>query len=445
MDHRIAFCRRTDGVNIAYGVMGTGPPLVMAPGWVSHLEFTFNPPWDAFIKALARRHTVFTYDKHGTGLSDRDRTEFTLESEQRDLEAVVEHLGLKRFDLLGGSEGGPATISYAAANPGRIHRLVLYATFADGSALSPKDFMDSFLGIIRASWGIGSKTMTDILAPGASADEAREFARFQRATTSPEVAASIIEHLMYETNVSHLLPEIQAPTLVVQRRKDRAFTVKHAQVLASGIPNARLELLEGDQHIPSLGDVDALVDVIHAFLAEEEEHQEPPADAGSAFRTIVFTDIEGHTGLMARLGDDRGRAVLREHERRTREALRTYGGTEVKAMGDGFMASFGSAQKALECANTIQRAFEEPVEGEKLAVRIGINAGEPVADENDLFGASVIAAARIAAKAAGGQVVVANVVRELVAGKGFLFHDTGEHELRGLEDPVRLWELRRDE
>ena len=446
MEHRIGFCRRADGANIAYGVAGTGPPLVIVPGWVSHLEFTFSSPMDGFISRLAEHHTVVIYDKHGTGLSDRDRAEFTLEGDRRDIEAVVDHLGLEQFDLLGNCEGGPPAVSYATLNPGRVRRLVLYATYADGCVGSSDEFRDALIGIIRASWGIGSKTLTDILAPGISAEEAREYARFQRQATSPEVAASIVEHLIFGIDITHLLPEVQVPTLVIQRRKDRAFPVKHSQMLASGIPNARLELLDGNQHDPSLGDVGALVGAIRSFLAEEDESpQEAPAEAASAFRTIVFTDIEGHTAMMARLGDAKGREVLREHERRTRHALANHGGTEIKTGGDGFMASFASAQRALECAMAIQRAFEEPVEGEQLFVRIGVNAGEPVAEENDLFGASVIAAARIAAKAAGGQVVVSNVVRELVAGKGFAFHDTGEHELRGLEDPVRLWELHRME
>jgi class 3 adenylate cyclase len=186
---------------------------------------------------------------------------------------------------------------------------------------------------------------------------------------------------------------------------------------------------------------------VEAVVAEAEffgagASPKAPVAPASAFRTILFSDLEGHTAIMSRLGDAKGRELLREHERLTREALQAHSGTEVKSMGDGFMASFGSAQSALDCARAIQAAFAEPVLGEALKVRIGVNAGEPVADGDDLFGASVIAAARIAARAEGGQVLVANVMRELVAGKGFLFHDTGEHELKGLEEPVRVWELR---
>jgi class 3 adenylate cyclase len=143
--------------------------------------------------------------------------------------------------------------------------------------------------------------------------------------------------------------------------------------------------------------------------------------------------------------------VLREHERIVREALKAHGGSEVKALGDGFMASFGSATRALECAIAMQRAFAawnaarpEPVEGRaaQIRVRIGLNAGEPIAEAEDLFGTAVNLAARIAAQAAGGEILVANVVRELAAGKGFLFADRGDVALRGFEDPVRLYQVR---
>ncbi len=155
------------------------------------------------------------------------------------------------------------------------------------------------------------------------------------------------------------------------------------------------------------------------------------------FSTILFTDVEGSTALTDRLGDAAAREVLREHERTTREALKAHGGSEVKTMGDGFMASFGSATKALECAVGIQRAFGDG----DIRVRIGLNAGEPIAEDDDLHGTAVIVAARIAAQANGGEILVSDVVRQLVAGKGFLFNDRGEHALKGFEDPVRVFEV----
>jgi class 3 adenylate cyclase len=186
--------------------------------------------------------------------------------------------------------------------------------------------------------------------------------------------------------------------------------------------------------------------------ASERASQREMQDLFGSMVTILFTDVEGSTALTDRLGDARARALLREHERITREALKSHGGAEVKTMGDGFMTSFSSATKALECAIAMQRAFEERNTGHEtrdteIKVRIGLNAGEPIAEDDpegraDLFGTAVNMAARIAAKADGGEVLASNVVRELVAGKGFLFNDRGDTELRGFEDPVRLYEVR---
>ena len=148
--------------------------------------------------------------------------------------------------------------------------------------------------------------------------------------------------------------------------------------------------------------------------------------------------------MTQRLGDAKARDVLREHERIVREALGTHAGSEVKTMGDGFMASFSSATKALECAIAMQRAFAERNESaeEPIKVRVGLNAGEPIAEEDDLYGTAVNEAARITAAAQGGEILVADVVRQLTKGKDFLFADRGETSLRGFEDPVRLFELR---
>jgi class 3 adenylate cyclase len=159
-------------------------------------------------------------------------------------------------------------------------------------------------------------------------------------------------------------------------------------------------------------------------------------------RAIIFTDIEGHTPMMQRLGDEAGRALLREHERIVRETLVRHAGEEIKSMGDGFMASFASAAAASQCAIDLQRAFADAALSEPLRIRIGINAGEPIEEGGDLFGASVILAARIAAKADGGEILVSDVVRGLVAGKPFLFASRGDTALRGFEDAVRLYELR---
>ena len=202
-------------------------------------------------------------------------------------------------------------------------------------------------------------------------------------------------------------------------------------------------------HDVFLGDTDAVIGAIDEFLGEG---QEPAVGAktlaAEAIHTILCTDVEGSTALTQRLGDAKARELLREHERMVRDALKAHGGSEVKTMGDGFMASFSSATKALECAIAMQRAFaawNQGVGAQGLAplhVRIGLNAGEPIAEDEDLFGTAVNLAARICAHAEAAQILAPIVVRELAAGKQFLFADLGETELRGFEDPVRLYEVR---
>ena len=163
-------------------------------------------------------------------------------------------------------------------------------------------------------------------------------------------------------------------------------------------------------------------------IANSRDEDERPRSAlnqhgPGGTRTVLFTDIVGHTEMMPRLGDAKGRDVLREHERITRETLKAHGGAEVKTMGDGFMASFGSVTSAMECAIALQRAFAAHTESmpEPLHVRVGLNAGEPIEEDGDLFGATVILASRIAAKAGAGEILVPDTVRGLLSGKGFLF------------------------
>ena len=199
--------------------------------------------------------------------------------------------------------------------------------------------------------------------------------------------------------------------------------------------NASLQLLPGDYYTI---DETAMCGALD-FVLEHETRDH----ATSAIRTILFTDLEGHNALVQRLGDFGSLPLLREHEEITRRALAAHGGQDVKALGDGFMASFPSAQRALECAVELQRAFDERNihADECLKIRVGVNAGEPIAEDDDLFGTAVIMASRLAGLADGGEILVSGVVRELSAGKRFLFSERGEAVLRGFEDPVRLFDV----
>ncbi|HEU4758812.1 MAG TPA: adenylate/guanylate cyclase domain-containing protein [Dehalococcoidia bacterium] len=484
MEPRIQYAKTSDGVNIAFWSLGEGRPLVIMPPSVSasHLELEWQwPEWRRWYERLAQRRKLVRYDGRGGGLSDRDAVDLSLDARLLDLEAVVDRLGLERFALLGAVNSGPTAVAYAARHPQRVSHLILWCTLARFLDLPPA--VQALAELVDKDWVLYTEALAHHALGWSEADMARRFAAFVRECATPQTVQVVAEALR-ETDVTDLLPRVSSPTLVLHRRQIPFPLVDSARGLASGIPNARLVLLEGTNAMLWV-DAEPVLAAIDEFLGEAEDAAPAEPAALGGFRTVLFTDVEGSTPLTQRLGDARARDVLREHERVTRECLREHGGSEVKTMGDGFMASFGSAVKALECAIAIQRAFDErnaslparpepalsEVEGalegqaesqpsahgsraspraggdvgsasEALHVRIGLNAGEPIAEEADLFGTAVIRAARIAALAQGGEILVANVVRELAEGKGFLFGDRGEVALRGFDDPVRLFEVR---
>ncbi|MCH8816026.1 MAG: alpha/beta fold hydrolase [Chloroflexi bacterium] len=451
MEPKIQYAKTSDGVNIAYWTLGEGMPLVYMPHPpISHIQMEWQlPERRAWYERLARTRQLIRYDGRGSGLSDRDVAEYTLDTLIIDLEAVVGRLGIEKFALLGPHHAGPVAIAYTARHPERVSHLLLWCAYARGSDYSPPKQIQAARTLIDKDWETYTETVAHAALGWSSGEMARWFAALRREGTTPELA-----QLAYDTfrdfDVSDLLSEIRRPTLVLHVRRYGNVSFEVAKGLASRIPNAHLALLEGTLGVPYLESTEAVAQAIDDFLGDDRAAE--PAAAAVATEdthTILFTDVEGSTALTDRLGDAKARELLREHERMVREALKAHGGSEVKTMGDGFMASFGSATKALKCAIAIQSVFAERNESaeEPIKVRIGLNAGEPIAEDDpgghsDLYGTAVNMAARIAAKAEGGQILVPVVVRELVAGKEFLFADCGDTELRGFEDPVRVYEVR---
>ncbi len=445
MEPRIQYAKTKDGVNIAFSTLGEGTPLVYAPNIpFSHIQFEWQiPEARRWFERLAENRKLVRYDGRGTGLSDREATESSLEANVRDLEAVVDRLGLQTFALFAGFLSGPVAIAYSISHPERVTHLILWASAARTTDLMGGPQVQALVQLANADWEMFTETLAHVGFGWSAGEPARGYAAFIRESVTQEwVQASLAAP---DVDVTELLPQVRSPTLVLHRRQLTLVSVDTARGLASRIPNARLALLEGSAATPTLGDTEAVLQAIDEFLGEGEE-----AAAGAEplapddIHTILFTDVEGSTALTQRLGDAKARELLREHERIVRGALKSHGGSEVKTMGDGFMASFSSATKALECAIAMQRAFAEHNESaeEPIKVRIGLNAGEPIAEDDDLFGTAVNLAARICANAEAGQILAPIVVRELAAGKQFMFADLGETELRGFEDPVRLYELR---
>lgn len=268
MEHQIRFCMAADGLRLAYSATGQGPALVAPPAWISHQELLWQElTYRQFWEGLTHHHTLVCYDRPGTGLSDRNRTEFSLDSGIRDLETIIDHLKLKHLALLGCSEAGPVAISYAAKYPRRVSHLILYGTYARGEAITTQEFKASFISLVLAHWGIGSKLLTDIFIPDADASAVRAWAKFQRECATPEIAAKILA-LTYRANVVQLLSDLRVPTLVLHRQRDRAIPFRLGRELASLIPNARFVALDGQYHFPWLGDFESVLRAIGEFLGD---------------------------------------------------------------------------------------------------------------------------------------------------------------------------------
>ena len=437
MEREARYCTSEDGTRIAYRVDGEGPPLVQCPAaWES---FANEMPSMGVYEALSRGRTDIRYDFRGVGLSARQAPSYALERLVEDIEAVVESAGVSRFALAASLFSSGPAIAYAARHPEQVTRLILMRVITRGADVMPQETFDGLISLIRANWEIGSQTVADLSVRSSLPEYGKRGAEVLRENMDADVLLAMFTDL-YEADVSGTPKDVKCPTFILHRRDD-AVPFAAAQDAAALIPGARLMPLPGSGPVSFGEDAEDNVRAMVAFLDEDPETRAIAVSVQDAtFRAVLFTDIVGHTEMMTRLGDERGREVLREHEKITRDVLAANSGTEVKTMGDGFMASFGSVTNAVECAIALQRAFAGR-EGEPLSVRVGLNAGEPIEEDGDLFGATVILAARIAAKADGGEILVADTVRGLCSGKGFLFADRGEFVAKGFEEPVRLFDV----
>ncbi|MCB9485748.1 MAG: adenylate/guanylate cyclase domain-containing protein [Thermoflexaceae bacterium] len=425
-----------DGVRIGWTTFGVGPAVLRVAnppfGVVSDSTWSLLPE---AMELTAASATWFYYDARGTGRSQREVESVSLDSMVADAEAV---LGRMPPGPLGLSAPGELTATQAALellnrHSSRFSYLILDAPYTSHAASNSR-FTNALRVIRDLDWETFTDTLARVLINLDNPKIIQAGGERLRAMVSRDIAMAYW-HTMH-VDLREAFARVQLPVLVVGWTAG-PVPVESSRDVAALIPNAEFQESADPTFVENVRHHAKFIRRQSSRLDADPAAAEPPA-----FRTLLFTDLEGHTAMMSRLGDAKGREVLREHERITREALAAHGGQEIKTMGDGFMASFGSAQRALDCAVALQRAVAGGIGGEALRIRAGINAGEPIAEDDDLFGSSVIAAARIAGKASGGQVLVSDVVRQLVAGKGFLFSDAGLQELKGLDEPVRLWELR---
>lgn len=253
----IHFCTASDGVRIAYALAGSGPPLVKAANWLNHLEYDWESPiWSHLLHALAAEHRLIRYDERGNGLSDWNVDEISFDSFVRDLETVIDAIGLKRFSLLGISQGCSVSIAYAVRNPGRVSHLVLYGGYARGRCRrgNPAEIeqADAVQTLMRHGWGQENPAFRQIFTtrfvPNGTPEQMRWFNDLQRMTASPDNAARI-RLATDNIDITELLPQIRIPTLVIHCRNDAAIPHEEGRILAAGIPGARFVTLEGRNHL----------------------------------------------------------------------------------------------------------------------------------------------------------------------------------------------------
>ena len=448
MKPTIKFVQRKDGVRLAYSSFGQGPTLVYPAPWVTNLDFFLQDPVALkFWMSLANDFTVVLYDKHGCGQSDRNRKDFTLESDIFDLETIIESLGLKDITIFGISAAGPMSIVYSTTQPERVKRLILYGTFVRGKATGKKEFQSALISLIRSAWGFGSKALADIFVPGATKEHRNIYAKFQRESCSAEIAAKLME-LNYTLDVSDLLLKIKSPTLVLHRDGDKIAPLEQGRELAARIPNACFKVFKGNIHLPWLGDISEIIQEILEFVGDNElipssdkqqSHEHDNSDVIEQV-SIVFTDIVSSTEMVTEKGDTTARDIFIDHDNLIRDQVKKFKGKELQNLGDGFMLSFPSASSAISCSCAIQKKMSEKLSF--LKIRIGINFGEVVHREgNRPFGQAVVMASRILSKCEGGEILISDITRQLAAGSKFSFIERESFNAKGFNESVKLFEV----
>jgi pimeloyl-ACP methyl ester carboxylesterase len=423
------------GVHIAYQVVGEGPvDLVYSPGIWSNLDVMWEwPAWARYLERLAAFSRLILFDMRGVGLSDRGPEPPTLERQMDDVGAVMDAVGSETAAVFGGARATAMTMLFAASHPERTRALVLYAPIARSLWAADWPFgrteEEQQLFFDRFTAEMGTAKNLDIQGPSADASFTKWWARFERLGASPGAWLELQE-VFGSLDVRRVLPHVQAPTLVLHRSEDRIVPVGQSRAIAEQIPDAKLVELEGNDHIPFLGDADALVDEVQEFLTGAR----PAPAPDRVLATIMFTDIVGSTTRAAELGDERWTYLLDRHDEAVRGQLERFGGREVNTAGDGFVATFDGPGRAISCACAIRDALSAL----GIEVRCGLHTGEIELRGADIAGLAVHIAARVGASANTGEVLVSGAVPPLVAGSGIAFEDRGEHQLKGVPG---LWRL----
>ena len=443
MEPQIRYCTTSDGVSIAYAVVGSGPPLLVLR-WIVcpdvATEAGEEPPWRAAWLDLAASRTVVFWDFRGSGLSGPAGT-YTLESGMLDMQAVVDAIGVTHFDVLAMMTPAHFAIAYAARYPERVRRMVLSGASHPGGSprAAAPDLPDIALTHFRAYADLFALHEIGWDRP----ERARRLADFMAERFTGETWTRLNES-MEALDATPVANAVTAPTLIIvdnaaATSRSKAERGQYQRLLAATIPNAQLSVMKK-------GGPRAYVALIGAFLGDAapadeagEAPAEPPAITGIS--VVLFTDIVDSTALTERLGDAVFRTASRALDEGMRAAMRESGGTPVegKVLGDGVMGVFSSASQAIAAA---RRCIELSAESE-LQLHVGLHAGDVIHEAGNVYGGAVNIASRVCGLSAPGEVLVSGTVRELArTSAGVSFGDRGEHALKGIDDAVRVYEVR---
>jgi class 3 adenylate cyclase len=436
---------RSGDVNIAYQIAGEGPiDLVYVPGWVSNIETAWEDPHvSRFLQRLASFSRLILFDKRGTGLSDRVSISDlpTLEQRMDDVRAVMDAADSPRAALFGASEGGVMCALFGATYPDRTAALVLYGSYAKGTAtadyphgLAEREAIDEFIEALTELWD-DAGGLLNVWAPSASDDPVTQaaFGRYLRTGASPSAVVALTR-MNAAVDIRHVLPVIAVPTLVIHRSEDMIVTVEAGRDLAAKIHGAKYVELPGEDHLWFHGDADAILGEVEEFLTGTRAAE----IIDRILATVMFTDIVDSTRKAAALGDRRWRNLLARHDTLMRRELERHRGREVKTLGDGFLATFDGPARAIRCACSARDAMR----GLGVEVRAGLHTGECELIGDDLGGIAVNIGARVGSVAGPGEVLVSRTVTDLVAGSGIEFTDRGVYSLKGVPGEWQLYAVK---
>jgi DNA-binding winged helix-turn-helix (wHTH) protein/pimeloyl-ACP methyl ester carboxylesterase/class 3 adenylate cyclase len=431
-------------VNIAYQVVGDGAlDLVFVMGWVSHLEYFWEEPSFArFLTRLASFSRLILFDKRGTGLSDRVpiRELPTLEQRMDDVRVVMEAVGSKSAALCGVSEGGPMCSLFAATYPEKTNALVMIGTYAkrirdpEYPWAPTQEEREEFYEEMQRHWG-GPVGLEERAPSVADDPHFREWwATYLRMGASPGAALALTK-MNADIDVRHVLESIRVPTLVIHRTNDQCLKVEEGRYVASRIPGAKYLELPGVDHLPFVGDQDAILDEIEEFLTGVRH----ASDYDRVLATVVFTRLTDAAQQAARMGERPWRDLLERYMSHVRRELELFRGREVEMTDGDLLATFDGPARAIRAASAISDAAA------RLGIRVkaGLHTGECDCVDDRVGGIAVRIGAHVAEHAAPGEVLVSHTVKDLVAGAGIGFEERGTHILEDVPGEWRLFAVER--